>query len=476
MLKRSVYAILAAVLLMSCVFLTASCAGNTDKIKITVGMWPASAVSLPSETAFFRQRKAEFEKDYPEYEIVESPYTFSRTSITAKIVSGQLPVLFQLGSSDIEYVRNNSYIADLTNQLEQYGWLEQMDDSIRKLVTVGGAVCGVPKEGYGMGLFLNLAKLFEAGVIEKSDGKYILFDDGKPLYPTTFSELHQASQAIKAAFGSQTYALAVMAADSYGGMQFNNIAWNFGCEALTVCGEDGTWSSALNSGPAVEAMDWIRNMRRENLLYYSSTYLSYNDLYKKIGMGEVAMAFCNSDSLAQPVINYGFDLSDIAFVPLPSQTNSSYTMSGCSAYAVSAKATEAQTRGALLFLKYLGESPDTGELSAAARRGYYEMLESEGSPVLPLKNVWKNNDYLSSINMLYSEYCNIEEDYYSGFFENYGSMKRGEEPHYRFAMYSLIDSVLQNVLAYPQTINVYSALSEIKQAFEYNYLSRLNYS
>jgi ABC-type glycerol-3-phosphate transport system substrate-binding protein len=304
-------------------------------------MWPDA--SLTKDIAMFNQWKAAFEADYPEYEIIADPYTYNQETFISKATSGTLPTVFQTYFTEPQKLIKNNFIREITLALQELGWYDKMDPTMRETLSSGGKVYGVPRDGYGMGLFLNLAMLYDVGVIEKNnDGSYKLYDDnGDPLYPTTFEDIYNVSELIVNGFDN-AYGVVVLSADKNGGWQFSNMAWNFGCEALEVRSQDGSWTANLNDAGAVEALKWIQKMRQDELISPDAS-LSYADWYSKVGSGQAAMAFAGSDALALPVTNFNFNKDDIAFVPMPTGDGTSkHALFGGTPYVFSKKATDEQ--------------------------------------------------------------------------------------------------------------------------------------
>ena len=139
---------------------------DNGKIKVSIGFWPEA--SNTADIAMYNEWKEKFEADNPEYEIVADPYTYSPDTVAAKGNIGALPTVFQTYFTEPEMLIREEYIRPVTDQLEQLGWLDKMDDSMRAALTKNGEVYGVPRDGYGMGLFLNLALMYDMGVIDKN--------------------------------------------------------------------------------------------------------------------------------------------------------------------------------------------------------------------------------------------------------------------------------------------------------------------
>lgn len=480
-MKRKIFCLgLSALVAAASAFSLAGCGGN-GKIKVTIGMWPDA--SSPKDVEMYETWEEQFEADYPMYDIVGEPYVYSQDTVTSKGLSKTLPTVFQTYFTEPEFLISSRYIADITDELEELGWLDKMDDYMREAVSKDGRVYGVPRDGYGLGLFLNLEMLYDVGVIEydatANDGKgeYILYDeDGKPLYPTTFDDVRNVSQLIVDNYDN-TYGLIILSANKNGGWQFSNIAWNFGCEALQVQGDDGKWYANLNDPAAVTALEWIQQMRQDELVYPIAT-ASYNDWYTRIAAENVAMAFCGSDALMLPVTNSkDFSKDNIAFVPMPTGDGESrYSLYGGTPYVFSSSASKDQIKGALLFLKYIGRSPEVDEISIAAMELGHTTAIAKGMPVIPTIKAWKNEDYVAKATELEEKYCNVNLTYYQDFFNSIETMKRPEEPNSCQDMYSLLDNALQKVLAADScyTADCTSLLNTANSDFQNRFLNKLN--
>ncbi len=470
-MKKGLFTAAAAVMGAAALFSFAGCGKGNGKITVSIGMWPDS--TLTQDVAMFEEWERQFEADYPEYDIVADKYDYSADTIAAKATAKQLPTVFQTYFTEPQKLIERKWIVDITDEITELGWLDKMDANMRAAVSKDGRCYGVPRDGYGMGMFLNLAMLYDVGVIEKNaDGSYKLHDEaGNPLYPTTFDGVREVSELIVESYES-TYGLVVLSANMNGGWQFSNMAWNFGCDALQV-EEGGKVTANLNDAGAVRALEWIRDMANDGLIYPDAS-LSYSDWYAKIGSKNVAMAFCGSDALMMPVTNFNFNKDDIAFVPMPTGDGESrYSLYGGTPYVFAGNATKEQVKGALLFLKYMGRSPETDTLSMNAVELGHKTAQAKGMPILPSIRPWVNEDYLTKVNALDEKYINVNTYYYKDFFDTIEDYKRSEEPYYCQDMYKLLDNALQSVISKPGTANCQALLDTANSQFQNNYLNKL---
>ncbi|MDE7439368.1 MAG: extracellular solute-binding protein [Clostridia bacterium] len=470
-MKKWLCAAVAAVVGAASLFSFAGCGGD-GRIKVRIGMWPDS--SLKKDNEMYEKWEQAFEAAYPQYDIVADRYEYSAETIVAKATAKQLPTVFQTYFTEPQKLIENGWVADITDELNELGWLDKMDADMRDAVSANGRCYGVPRDGYGMGLFLNLNMLYDVGLIEKdADGNYKLHDEtGKPLYPTTFDEIRRFSEEIVETY-DDTYGLVVLSANNNGGWQFSNMAWNFGCEALQVKGQNGKYTANLNDPAAVRALEWIQNMATDGLIYPDAS-LTYADWYAKIGSNNVAMAFCGSDALMLPVTTFGFNRDDIAFVPMPTGDGQSrYSLYGGTPYVFASNATKEQIKGALLFLKYMGRSPETDDISISAIELGHQTAKAKGMPIIQTIRPWTNAEFLEKANELDTRYVNVNRYYYDDFFKSLEKMKRAEEPYYCQDMYDLLDKAIQNVLAHPGTANCKSLLDTANSQFQNNFLNKI---
>ncbi len=454
--------------------LLVACGGSNDgKIEIRIGFWPDN--SQTSDVAMYNEWKEKFENDYPQYRIVADPYTYSPETVSAKGNVGKLPTIFQTYFTEPDMLISNGYIRPITSQLSALGWLDKMDNNMREQLTRNGEVYGVPRDGYGMGLFINLQMMYDIGAIKKNaDGRYKLYDDeGNPLYPTTFDQIESLSRQIVEAY-TDTYGILILSANKQGGWQLCNLGWNFGAGNLQS-NASGKWTSNLADPGMVKALEWVQKMSSEGLCYPSAS-LNYNDWPAKVGSGQVMMAFVGNDALSQPITSYGFDKDNFAFVPMPTGDGvSKYALFGGTPFVFADNATDEQVEGALKFLKYIGRSPETDEISVAALEKGFEVAESKNMPILPTIKAWKDADYLALANRLEEEHINVHYEYMKDFFDTIYDYRRKEEPNYCQDMYGLLDNAIQNVLSDKTgSANPAALLNTANANFQAQFLSRLN--
>lgn len=457
--------------LMTMSFLTGC--QSTDNIIVTIGMWPES--QSYRDIAMFNVWKERFETDYPQYEIKGAPYVYSVDTVHAKAQANKLPTVFQTWFTEPKMLIANQYIKDITQPLTELGWLNKMDVSMRQALTQEDKVYGVPRDGYGLGLILNLEKLAFYGILEDvdNDGSIDLHDnEGNPLYPTTFEEVYQVSEIINEYSDGAEKGLLVLSANKNGGWQFANIAWNFGAELQKIDTQSGKWVGNLNDPKAVEALEWIQSLAQNDLLLNNVT-LSYSDWYTRLS-SQVAMAIVGSDVISLAVTNGGMDRDDIAFVPMPKGPNDDqYSLFGGTPYVFANSASDDEVLGALRFLEYMGRSPIASQVAQLAMREGNQVAVEKAVPILPTIKPWTDQSYLDLINGLEDEYVNVDMKYFSDFYNSIYTIRRAEEPYYAQEMYTLLDTAIQEILLNPYTASAYTQLTTANATFNNQYMRNL---
>ena len=377
------------------IFNLAGCSKETGKIELRIGFWPENTET--KDIAMYNLWKEAFEKDYPEYVIIPDHYTYDTGTVGPKFLTGTLPTVFETWFTEPQKLVSNEYIRSIDKELKELGWDKSMDENMKSTLTFDGKIYGIPRDGYGLGLVINTKTFIENGLLDEDEnGKAILYDkNDKPLYPTTFEEIYEASVII--AENTETKGILICSANKNGGWQFSNIAWNFGAELEKV--DNGKVVANLASKEAVEALEWIKLMKQEELLLNSPS-ITYDQWYGAIAEG-VAMAIVGNDVLQLAQTQGGVNMDDLAFVPMPTGDGTHrYSLYGGTPYVFSVEATDAQVKGVLKFFEYIGRSPQITEISKSAMVSGNETAKLKNQPILPHIYPWTNKEYVDYQNEL----------------------------------------------------------------------------
>lgn len=441
--------------------LLTGCGSKKGKIQLKIGFWPLSTDK--EDVKMYTEWKENFERDYPQYQIVGSRYEYAKDTIAAKARSGSLPTVFQTWFTEPQSLVNSGFIRSIDKQVKALGWLDKMDQEMRDTLTFDGEIYGIPRDGYGLGLLINLNTLYDNGLIEKGkDGKYILYDDdGSPLYPTTFEEIVEAGQTITES--SDTKAIYICSTNKNGGWQFSNYAWNFGAELTKE--ENGKIKANLNCPEAVRALEWIKELKNEELLLNQKS-VEYEGWYNQIGE-RVAMAVVGNDVIKLAATQAHVNMDDLAFVPMPSDgVHKRYSLYGGTPYVFAKNATDAQVEGILKFFDYIGRSPNINDITKAAMRYGYEVAARKNQPIMPEIAPWINQDYVNYKNSLIEEFANVNMGYYNEFFDTISTNKHAEVAYLPQEMYEILDTAIAQIFDKPSTANCESILTTCNTKYQ----------
>ena len=453
---------LTSVMMSSCRFFGGDDDPKTDKTILKIGFWPTS--SDRRDVAMYNVWKEKFEADNPEYEIVGDPYDYSKETIGTKHATHTLPMVYQTWFTEPETLMKNDYIRDITDILNEFGWTNKMDDEMRQTLTFDGKIYGIPRDGYGLGLLINIKTLGDCDLLPEIDGKYSIYnEDGSPAYPTTFEEIYEFSQVVVENY-SDTLGMFICSANKNGGWQLSNMAWNYGSELVSK-DAGGKWTANLTASGMVSALEWIQTMKQEELIY-KGTSITYDDWSSAIGE-KVAMAIVGSDIIHLANTVGGVDMSNLAFVPMPTGDGTHhYSLYGGTPYVFDKDTTDEEVRGILKFFDYIGRSPSTNEKNIAAIREGYEVAKNKNQPILPKIMPWKNEEFLTVAKALEDEYVSVDMSYYSPFFDTVQTNKHSEVPVAAQEMYELLDTAIQEVLRHPDTAVPSNLLTTANSSFQ----------
>ena len=448
-----------------------SCGGNKDGdiIELRIGFWPENTEK--KDLAMYEEWKTAFERDYPQYRIIGDHYTYDTSTVGSKYLTGTLPIVFETWFTEPMKLVNNNIIRSIDNELKQLGWDQYMDQDMKDTLTFNGKIYGVPRDGYGLGLLINVKTFVENELLPvDGSGKAILYDnDGKPLYPTTFEDIYNA--AVTIATYSDTKGILICSANKNGGWQFSNFVWNFGYE-LEIQDATGKIIANLDNQGAIDALTWIQRMKQEELLLNSPS-VTYDQWYNAIDE-KVAMAIVGSDVLQLAKTQGNVDMSDLAFVPMPTGDGiHHYSLYGGTPFVFSKDATDEQVIGVLRFFEYTGRSPFITENSKSAIALGNETARLKNQPILPKIKPWTEPTYVSYMEQMEREYVTVDMYYYQEFFDTIATNKHAEVPYAAQEMYEYLDTAIQSVLTNPDTSNVRSLLttanSKLQSFLDKNY-------
>jgi len=444
---------------------------SSGKIEVVIGMWPESANT--DDITMFNTWKERFEADYPQYEIIGEPFTYSVEAFYARANSKTLPTVFQTWFTEPQMIVSGGHAKDITQIVKDLGWYDKMDSELRSYLTFDDKLYGIPRDGYGLGIIVNLDVFFDAGLVDDLDGDgiYDIINPNNPsekYYPETMDELYQYAKTIKETTGVD--GLIVLNVDKNGGWQYSNYAWAFGA-SLQVIDAESKVHANLNSDEAVAAMEFLKRLHDEELVPIGN--MNYSEWAIRLGNGQIGMAIAGNDVISNVITQGGLNRNKIAFIPMPEGPGGRYTLFGGTPYMFSAYDTDEAVEGAIRFLEYMGRSPEISQVAQDAMREGLQTATQKNMLILPEVRPWVNTEYVNLIHTLNAQYVNVQAFHnFQDFYELLPTTRRREEPYYTQYMYELLDQVVVN-LRNP-AFDVRSSLNSRQVLFEAYLRERLD--
>ncbi len=430
-----------------------------EAVTITLGIWPED--TLTEDIAVHEGYVATMAELHPNVTCVPAYYKYSTDTFMPMVESGNCPTIFESWFTEPQKLISQGAIADITDELEARGWLDAMNPSIRELLSDdNGRVYGIPRDGYALGLMLNVELFEEAGLVD---------EDGYPLYPKTWDELAETAKTIKEKTGFA--GLCLLAKDNSGGWHFSNIAWCFGA---TLCTEnaDGTFTANLASDEAIAAMEYVKSLKWEyDVLTADPLNEDWGSGFTQLGTGGAAMYIGANDAVQQPTQVNGLALDKFAMCPIPEGPGGQYSLYGGTPYFFSKDATSAEINAALDYLEIMGKAPVATEAAVAGMKADAENKVAQGVPVLQRFPCWIAQDVLDAEAAVVEEYGNVDPKMFESYFEATASdgNLRLEEPGETQDMYAELTKVLQEVI-----INENADVAALMQQANDNYQAILD--
>ena len=412
-----------------------STAPEDEAVTLTLGIWPED--SLTDDIAMHEAWVEEFTAMHPNVEVVPDYYKYATDTFVSLAESGNLPTIFETWYTEPQKLIAAGFVADITDELEARGWLDAINPSIKDLLSADGRTYGIPRDGYALGLMLNIEQFEAAGLVD---------DEGYPMYPETWDELATTAKAIKDATGEA--GLCLLAKDNAGGWHFSNIAWCFGANLVTQ-DDAGNFTGHLNSPEAVAAMQDVKDLKwKYDVLTPDPTNEDWGTGFVNLGTGAAAMYIAANDAVNQPTQINGLPVDKLSLVPIPEGPGGQYSLSGGTPYMFSKDATSAEINAALDYLVLMGKAPVATEEAIEGMRTDAQNKVDNGVPVIPRFPAWIDPDLLAAEQAVTEEFSNVDMNLFNDYYDALttpGNLHL-EEPGLTQDMYAELTKVLQAVV------------------------------
>ncbi len=406
---------------------------SSEKVTLKLGIWPED--SLADEIKMHEGFVETFKKTHPNVEVVPDYYKYATDTFVSRAESKTLPTIFETWYTEPQKLIAGGFVKDITDILKARGWLDAINPQIKDLLSKDGHIYGIPRDGYALGLMLNLELFEKAGLME----------NGLPKYPKTWEELAETAKIIKDKTGAA--GLCLLAKDGAGGWHFSNIAWDFGAKLVTK--DQDKFVSNLNTPEAIAALQYVKDLKwKYDVLTPDPTNEDWGTGFAQLGTGGAAMYIAANDAVNQPTYLNGLPVDKLALVPIPQGPGGQYSLSGGTPYMFANSATDDEVNAALDYLITMGKAPVATDDAIAGMNKDAEYRVNNGIPVIPRFPCWTNQDLLDAENKVIEAHKNVDMKLYDDYFniiKKDGNL-RLEEPGSAQDMYSELTKVLQAVI------------------------------
>lgn len=444
--------------------------GNADatgdeqqEITITVAMWPNETDE--AGLALKDEQMAKMNELYPHITVEVQRWPYDVKSFLPMAEAGQLATVYSTYFTEPDKIIGGGYAADITSVMQDWGYDQSISQELLDLVSRDGKIYGIPYSAYTMGVHYNVALMEQAGLVDA---------DGKPLIAKTWDDILDFSIQIKETTGQAGFSLPSQ--NNQGGWQFLNIAWGFGAE-FQEQDEDGNWKAIFNSPEAVEAMQWVKDLKWKHNVIPDLTLLTISEQGQFFAADQLAMKLRDSGAANEMTEQWGMDPNNLAMSAMPGGKAGSFAQMGGSIYMFSPNATDAEIDAAFKWLE-IGETftSKTDDISL-------ENLENslianvEANRIVGLYSIppiWIGTDRFEKELALRTEHANVDLGLYESYHNSSDTVTINPEPPVNVQeMYKLIDNVIQAVWSDENT-DIQQIMDKAVTDFQRDYLDPYN--
>lgn len=436
--------------------------GDSGKTKISISNWPDK--SMEAELEKYEKNRDSFMKANPDIEIVGDMWSYSVDTFVPKASSNQLPNIYDTYFTETDKIIDAGYAADITAQMDKYGYTDAMSKDLLEIVSKDGKIYGVPTQAYIMGLYINLNVFKEAGLMN---------EDGTPKVPGTYDELREMSKTIKDKTGKIGFMLPTM--NNMGGWEFMNIAWSYGTEFMK--NEDGKWKATFASDECAEALQFVKDMKWKDGTWSANALVDNEEVTRMFATDQVGMVICEPEYFATvAVTTYGMNKDDISMAKLPAGPKGRYALLGGTVKMFSPNSTQEQLDACFKYLNANGSGPEvTEEVKTEMEKSKKINVEKGyvvGIPIPKAVQIWNSDERNALNDELAEKYRNIDVKLYESFADTSDVTIKAEEPMNCQELYKTLDNCLQKILT-EESSDVKTVLKEAQDNFQKNYLDKV---
>lgn len=439
--KKTVVSILSVAMAMSAL----SGCGTKKEDDSVVTLKYFSTTKEVDERAYniYTTRFAEFEEYYNSTFTDKKPikiephyYSYNTTDYAAMAAADQLPTYYTVPLTEARAIMDAGYAKDITPWMEQYGYLNGLDEKIRKNIEKDGKIYMLPYMVYSVGMAVNLDLLAQAGYVEA---------DGTPHQPATYEELAEMAKTIKEKTGKSGFAIPTTG--NQGGWRFTPIAWAFGVDFMEQ-DADGNWQATFNTPECVAALQWVKDLKWKYNAFPDNALLDGGRVTSSFGAGEIAMTFAESGGQSG-FIAAGMNKDNLGYMQLPAGPARHVTMIGGAYYVFNSNATDEQIDVSFQYQDWIGEGRVLNDETKEKIRESI-MLQKENGELIGVLSASPYTDddpkraYEVELNT--KELANVDVNHVKLYNDQSNIEWQQEEPVEAQALYAVLDNAIQAVL------------------------------
>lgn len=411
----------------------------------------------------FDAKIASFEEANPDVKIKPDTWIFDLQSFYAKAAGGQLPTTYTTNFTEVEQCIRAGYSADITDALKRNGYDGMLNETVLDVVSDNGKVYGVPTDAYVLGIAYNV-KLFEqAGLMN---------EDGTPKQPKDWYEMAEFAVKIKEATGQSGMAICSMS--NYGGWLITPLMWSFGVDFMEQQ-DDGSWKATFNSDEAVEALEYVKDLKWKYDVLPENTLIDNPEQSKLFAADKVGMVLelpGNAANLAA----YDMDPDNIGFMAFPAGPKRHVTLMGGHVAQIDKNASEDAKDAVLKWLKLSNNFELTDDFKTNSEKSIESKLEKGIIVGVNSLSIWSENSparkFAEELNAEKAN-CNINHvKPYNDFVANCPAEIQAEEPVCAQELYAILDTCIQQVLT-DENADCRAILEKANSDFQQNYLNNI---
>jgi len=431
-------------------------------VTITVAMWPAENDTAGLELK--EKQLEEMKKKYPWITVKPDRWPYDVKSFLPKAASGQLPTVYSTYFTEPQKIIGGGYAADITDVMMAYGYDKSISEEVLDLVTKDGRIYGLPSDAYTMGVHYNVNLMKEAGLV---DG------NGKPLIAKTWDELLEFAKTIKEKTNQAGFSLPSV--NNQGGWQFLNIAWGFGAD-FQKQDEDGNWIAVFNSPEAVQAMQWVKDLKWVHDVIPANTLLSIVEQNQFFAADQLGMKLRDYGAANEMIVNFGMSKDNLAMSAMPAGPAGAFAQLGGNLYMFSPDATYEEIDAAFKWLEITGFSDSTSEEALATLEDNLKVDVANGKIVGPygVPPIWANSERFEAERQIRSKLANVDMSLFDHYLRSAEFVTVLPEPPINCQeMYKLLDNVIQAVWT-DKNADPKALLDKAVEDFQRDYLDPYN--